>query len=280
MKAIAEFRVQESYAKEFLPADLGKSVMDFIRVVRTPVGSDLYKKIGELYELVRRRDQNYFFFGWVIHRHYSIKEIESAELLLLKIVKTFEPAGLECGTIYDNQSACEFCGTEIRQISELILDLNRAPKNVDIARTISNEIIVSQELAKILIDNKIKGCELKSINHKSPGYQKKPWFQLTITRFVDVSPLTKTGNNPFDSDEVNEYRCRNGHTIGLDILSELALNKDSWDGSDLVETKQLFGVNRGLLRTYPLLVISQRLYSLIKEMNCKGFILEMVRLVD
>jgi hypothetical protein len=280
MKEIAEFRVQEPYAKEFLPADLGKSMMNFIRIVRTPVGSDLYKKVGELYELVRRRDQNYFFFGWAIHRYYSKKELESAELLLLKIAKTFEPAGIECGTIYDNQGVCELCGTGLKQISELILDLNKIPKNIDIARTISNEIIVSQELAKILVDNKTKGYEVKPIHHKSPKYQKKLWFQLVTTSLVDVSSLTRTGNDPFDDDKFNEYRCKNGHTIGLNILSELTINKSSWKRSNLAVTKQLFGVNRGLLRTYPLLLLSQKLYRLMKEINCKGYDVEVVRLVD
>ncbi|MGB8213728.1 MAG: hypothetical protein WCE68_09245 [Anaerolineales bacterium] len=279
MKAIAEFRVREPYAKEFLLPEVGKNMMDLVRIVRTPVGSNLYKKIGELYELVRIRDHNYFFFGWAIHRVYSKKEIESAELLLLKIMKTFEPAGLECGTIYDSQGVCEICGSGIQQISELILDLNTVPKNIDIARTISNEIIVSQRLAKILVDNNSNGYELKPINHKLPKYQKKPWYQLVTTSLVDISPVTKTGNDPFDDDKVNEYRCRNGHTIGLNILSELSINKDSWDGSDLAETKQLLGVNRGLLRTYPLLVISQKLYRLMKGMNCKGFDVEVVRLV-
>ena len=278
MKAYAEFRVPESYAKEFLPAELGKNITGSVRKIRVPVESKIYERIGEIYRLVRSRDQRYFFLGWSINRSYSKIELEAAELLLLKINKTFEPAGLECGTVYSDQNTCEFCGTGIEQISDLILDLNTVPKNVDIARTISNEIIISQELANILVNN-ITGYELKLVHHKSAKYQKKIWHQLITTSLVKINSTTKTGEDPFNEDKGNKYRCVKGHTIGLDILSELSIDRDSWDGSDLAATKELFGVNRGLLRTYPLLVISQRLYSLMKEMDCKGFTVEVVKLI-
>lgn len=279
MKEYVEFRIPESYAKEFLPTNLGKNITDSVRQVHVSVGSEIYKKIGEIDSLVWNRYQKHFFLGWNIKRIYGRKELGSAELLLLKIAKTFEPAGLECGTIYNDKNICEICGTGMQQMSDLILDLNTIPKNVDIARTISNEIIISQKLAKLLADNPVTGFEVKPVNHIAPKYKKMPWHQLKITSLVSINSITKTGNRPFDEDEENDYRCKNGHTLGLNILSELSINRDSWDNSDIVATKQFFGVNRGLLRTYPLLVISQRIYSLMMAMKCKGFTVEVVRLV-
>ncbi len=339
MRAIAEFRVQESYAKEFLPANLGKNLTDTVRKIQVPVGSEIYERIGELTKLVRTRYNTYFFAGWNIKRIYTKEELESAALLHLKITRAFEPVGIECGTIYDRTNTCEICGAGMRQMSELILDMNTIPKSVDIARTLSDEIVVSQELADILGENKITGCELKPVHHKhydqrmsidlsksktgrevlqlaqeagSPyptwqfwvwlnkpeqkhlmekvqaerriparliHYQKKPWYQLIVTSSVNVNPATKTGNNPFDEDVNNEYRCRYGHTIGLAVLSELFIDRDSWDGSDVAKTNQLVGVNRGVLRASPLLVISQRLYKLLIEAKIKGFTVEVVRLV-
>ena len=339
MKATAEFRVTEFYAKEFLPADLGKNLTDTVRKVQVPVGSEMYEKIGEISKLVRTRDHKYFFAGWNIQRSYSQNELDSAELLRLKITRAFEPAGLECGTLYDQTNTCEVCHAGIRQTSELILDLNTVPKKVDIARTISDEIVVSQELADILTESKTIGYELRPVHHKHfaermsidlnktaagrellqlaqeagcphptwqfwvwlnkpeqkrlrekvqaetsvpnklTRYHKEPWYQLVVTSSVNINPATRTGIHPFDEDEINEYRCRNGHTIGLAILAELVIDKDSWDGSDIAATKQLFGVNRGLLRTSPLLVISQRLYRLMREAACKGFTVEVVHLV-
>jgi hypothetical protein len=279
MKVYVDFRVPESYAKEFLPPDLGRNITDTVRQIRVQTGSDIYRKIGDIDRLVRSRDKKHFFLGWIIQRTYTRKELEEAKLLRMKIVKTFEPAGFECGTVYDANNTCEICGTGIRQMSELILDLNAVPKNTDIARTISNEIIVSERISKILIGNKVTGYEVKPVHHTSPKYQKEPWFQLMVNSFVHVNSETITGNRPFDEDEKNEYRCSKGHTIGLDILSELYIDEASWDGSDFVETKELFGVNRGLLRTYPLLLVSHRLYKLMIETKCRGFDVERVNLI-
>jgi len=281
MKAIAEFRVPESYAREFLPAEVGKNITDTVRRVQTPVGSELYEKIREIYKLVKSRDQKYFFLGWNIQRKYSKKELESAELLLLKIARTFEPAGLECGTIYDDQDTCEICGTGIKQLSDLILDLNTIPKNLNIARTISNEIVISQEFAKTLVDNNVTGYKLGPVHHKNKSKRSsiKTWHQLIVNSLVSVNSATITGEDPFEEDKDNHYRCKNGHTFGWDILSELSIDKDSWDGSDIVATKELLGVNRGLLRTYPLLLVSRRLYKLMQDMKFKGFKVEVVKLI-
>ena len=55
---------------------------------------------------------------------------------------------------------------------------------------------------------------------------KTTWYQLFITSQVKDDPATKTGEDPFDTDEANNYRCKNGHTFGLDILSEPFIFKD------------------------------------------------------
>ncbi len=258
--------------------------MDLVRLVRVPVDSDEYRKIGDITRLVRKRDNKYLFFGWSIQRIYSKEELQSAKLLLLKLKKTFEPAGEECGTIYEYKDICEICGSGIRQISDLYLDLRKVPRNTDIARTISNEIIIDQNFAEILNINLLAGYQLKPALHKVAQTQatrilKTTWYQLFITSQVNINPATKTGEDPFDPDEANNYRCKNGHTIGLDILSEPFINKNSWDGSDFVVTKEHFGVNRGLLRTYPLLLISQKAYQFMENEKCNGYKVEVVHLV-
>ena len=50
-----------------------------------------------------------------------------------------------------------FCG-----ILDLYLDLRKVPRNTDIARTISNEIIIDQKLAEILNINLLAGYEVKT----------------------------------------------------------------------------------------------------------------------
>ena len=286
MKTNIEFRILESYAKEFLPPEIGENITDLVRKVSVQIDSDLYKEIEKAYKIIKARDNKHLFFGWKVRRDYSNLELSSAKLLLLKLTKTFEPSGQECGTIYNFQNTCEFCGFGIQQISELILDINKIPKKTNIARTISNEIVINQDLADLLDDNNCIGYKLGMVSQQSTSEnifvkkQKHSWYQLIVTSSVTVNSATKTGEDPFDEDKDNVFRCKYGHTIGLDILSELSINSNSWDGSDLVATKQLFGVNRGLLRTYPLILVSQRLYSLLNNAGFKGYKVEVVNLIS
>jgi len=284
MKAYAEFRIPESYAEKFLSGNIGKKSMTKIaRKVKVPVGSNLYNEIGRIYGQIKTIDQKHFFLGWNIHRKYSPRELDDAKLLLLKTVKTFEPAGEECGTIYDTQDACDICGAGRRQVSDLVLDYNTIPKTANIAKTISDEVIVDQEFVDILVNNNMTGYKLGTVLYKShqarsTKHPSNRWYQLMVNSLVNVHPATKTGEDPFDFDEENKYRCKKGHTIGLDILSELSIYERSWDGSDIVATMELLGVNRGLLHTAPLLLVSQRLFQLIKKL--KGYTVEVVHLIS
>jgi hypothetical protein len=88
-------------------------------------------------------------------------------LLQLIIRATFEPAGEECGTKYDEATACPLCGAGARQVSDLRLDLRKAPKSKHIAKTIAREWVVSQHLAELMLDAGLKGFELGPVRHKA-----------------------------------------------------------------------------------------------------------------
>jgi hypothetical protein len=278
MKTFIEFRIQEKYAREFIPEDVGIRLGN-IRKVRVSTTSEIYPQILMKSEFVWNKYKDFLFFGWNIQRQYSKDELFSAELLLINDIRTFEPAGSECGTKYDFASSCLVCGFGIKQVSNLILRDNSIPKNTDIARSISNEIIVSEIFSNQITQEKCTGFIFSPVDNISRNKVKGGWNQLESTSYVDISPDTKTGNTPFDPDFQNDYRCKYGHTIGLNRLSELFIIRKSWDGSDFVKTKQLLGVKRGLLRTYPLFCVSQKVFSLIREHKYRGFNFEIVRFV-
>jgi len=172
-----------------------------------------------------------FFTYWQLHRRYSKAELESAELLRLVLNAHFEPTGSMCGTEYDESGECRYCGTGGRQVSNLILDTRRIPKGKDIARSIAGE------------------------------FTSKP---------LRLTGATVTGNNPFDLDENDEYRCPRGHTAGLRQISELHVQRKSWHGADWCHTEKLFGLRRGELRPEPRVLISQKLRQLLVGMKAKG----------
>jgi len=86
------------------------------------------------------------------------------------------------------------------------------------------------------------------------------------------------GKDPFSPSQIG-WCCPQGHSVGTRFLSEIFLQREQWDGSDIAITENLFGQGRNLLRPTPLIVISQRLYRLLDENNVKGFSCEIVRLV-
>ena len=230
-------------------------------------------------EIIRERDQKHFFLGWEIRRNYSKEELDNADLLLINLKKTFEPSGVECGTQYDNKDSCIYCGYGIKHISNLLLSCRSIPKNVDIARTISSEILVSSNFSSEMINNDFSGFSFTDVYDNLTTQLCENWKQLKGITSIKISPETITGNDPFDLDLENKYRCIRKHTIGLNRLSELIIFRNSWDGSDFVVTDEHLGVFRGLLRTYPLMCISQKVYRSIIDCGIRGMSFEIVRMI-
>lgn len=335
MKETYEFRIFEEYASLVLQEQEGIKLGP-VRKINVYTDDPLFVKIGDIHKRLRTEGK-YLFSFYHPTRHYTSIELEKAELFQLKITSVFEPTGEECGTLYDESSVCPYCKSGRKQISDLILDLRKIPKNKDIAKTLADdEIIVNQRLADLLIENKVKGFELHPVKHKSyyredpidptklktgiellkkaeeagiiyhswtyyvwlnqPAqaslYQKMvdeyvslknntsqkemlslpKWYQLVVkSKPVKIASATRFGIDPFDEDNEGKYRCPNGHIIGFKILSELSVEKDSWDGSDINLTESMIGCRQGVYVPAPLITISKWLYNLLKDNNIKGF---------
>ncbi|ATB44887.1 hypothetical protein [Corallococcus macrosporus] len=87
------------------------------------------------------------------------------------------------------------------------------------------------------------------------------------------------GNNPFDLDTSDTFRCPLGHTAGLNQISELYVERPRHDGADVWVTDKLFGDRRGELRPEPRLLISPRLRDALQAMNAQGYALEAAHFV-
>jgi len=178
VKEYVDFRIPEEDAQLFLGPNIGKQLGQpplgpTVRSVKIAVDDPLYRRIGEIDRQRRARGERPFFLGWDIEYRYSHKELEAAELFHMLITAAFEPAGEQCGTVYDESTACPICGAGRTQVSDLILDLRKVPKGKDIARTIADEWIVSQRLAELLLDGGMTGFELRPVRHKA-RYEDEP----------------------------------------------------------------------------------------------------------
>jgi hypothetical protein len=248
--------------------------------VRVPSGSPEFEEIREFIDARRKQGLDgfsNFSIGWHL-RKYTKAELRQAEVLRLDIPSHFEPSGEECGTIYE--TLCSECNWG-RQKSDLILDLRRVPQHKDISETIAwIEWIVSSKFVRAFAGNSLTGAEFKPIfEFKIPTKQSKEWYQLIVTgKAGELENTTKLGRDPFSPSEIS-WRCPLGHAIATNFLSEIYLNRNEWDGSDIAATNALFGQGRNLLRPAPLIIISQRTYRVIEESGLAGFSFEIAHLV-
>lgn len=173
MRELFEFRIEEKYAHLLFNQEEGIRLGDSVRRIRISKDDQRFNDIGRLQFEIRRIEGGSFFYGWYPIRTYSQSDLENARLFYINRASTFEPAGEECGTKYDETAACSICGAGRKQETDLILDLRKVPKRSDIARTIANEWVVSQHFAEILVENHVTGVELRPVHHKA-RYQDDP----------------------------------------------------------------------------------------------------------
>lgn len=166
MREVFEFRVDSDFADRLFSVDEGKN-LGSIRVIQMFADDPRFAQVGELQQTVHRESDRAFFYGWHISRRYTKRELDAAEVFTLWPTGTFEPPGELCGTVYDESVACPHCGGGAKQVSDLRLDLRKAPKSKDIARTIAGEVIVSQRMAELLTDGELKGFDLRQVRHKA-----------------------------------------------------------------------------------------------------------------
>lgn len=277
-----ELRVVEDFADRLFHHDEGKLLgSGIVRLVRIQSDDPRLCKISSIRKQIDGECGRAFFHGWEILRRYSREEIKTASLFHWKITSIFEPAGEECGTAYDESSACPRCGAGAKQTSPLFLDVKRIPKSKDVCRTIAGEIVVSRRAAELFSRHEITGAELVPIRSKgATSAESEDWFQLKVLKSeAEIISPTRVGIDPFDEDEKGEYRCVLGDLIGLNLLSEISIASSSRGSADIICTSQFIGIRRGLLRPEQLILISPKLAKLIESEKLKGCGYEVAHLV-
>lgn len=282
MREIFEFRIEEKDARRFLEPGEGEVLAGGVRKIEVEARDRLFARIGEIDRQFQRQG-SVFVLSWSVRRKYTKAELEAAEAFLLRVRATFEPEGERCGTEYDESAACARCGAGARQLNELRLEPGSLPRGKDFARTIAySEVVVSARLAEAFHEHGMTGARFLPVLAKKGNKTLDAWHQLDVcSRPLQVVSPTRFGKSPFDEDEAGEYRCPMGHVAGLRILSELSVSRRGYDESDLCATQQQVGMrsrNGGVLRPYPLLVISPRLRRVLEGMEAKGFDLEVAHL--
>ena len=279
MEEIAEFRVDEKYASLLLEETEGKKIGSSVRLLRIKTSDPRFVEIGRIQSRLRAEIGKPFFYGWNLERKPNREEINRAELFLLRTRGGVEPSGEECGTAYDEFSACPVCGSGALQVSPLFLDVRRLPKNFDVVSTIAGEIVVSRRAVEALRRHGVRGVSFGEVRTRS-NTNTEEWFQLVVNSSdAIVSAQTLIGIDPFDQDSKGEYRCPLGDLVGLNLLSGVSIAASSGGDADIFASKHFIGWRSGLLRPERLIFISAKVRNLMLAERLKPVGNEIVELV-
>ena len=271
MREIYEFRVPEARASVHLPPGVGVvSGTGIARKLTTSANDDLFAEIGRL-ERRMRDEGDVFFTSWSVRRSYSRSELQRAQLFRVWPLRVLEPAGEECGTVYDDSSACPLCGGGGVQTSELWLPRRAIPSVPDVWETIAGEIVVTARTRGLYRTNGFTGAKFGDLRLSDEGGRiSDSHFQMSIDgRCAELDATTRAGEDPFDQGGYG--RCPTGDVIGLNLLSPVVVAALGDDAPDVMASSELVGVRRGLLRPRPLLLVSACVWDAMAAAKLNGF---------
>lgn len=277
MTEILEVRIKKNLVDEL---DLGGQAKDLgiIHVVRLKRDDPRIEKIRTASEESIKAGNGALYFGWEIIRKYSEKELLEAKWFSLYSKRHFEPCGEECGSIYDEAKACTCCGAGAVLKGAFRFNLNRIPKNVDIATTIASENLISEHLVSLLKQQQVKGLDLIEIEHSGRKKFSRNWYLLkTDSKLLKVNERTKVGEDPLKG-ESQQYHCKHGDTLGINLLSEIYCTNNGCDETDICQTHQYFGIRMGLLRPARHILINQKIRNILIKNKIKGYSLEVAHI--
>lgn len=282
MTEVYEFRVKERFAPLMFAPDEGERLGNSVRRVRLRGTDPKMARVADL-QVELESQGECFFYGWVIHRRYSNRELDSAELFHLEPKVHFEPHGEETGTAHDDSAACAKCGAGALRNGPLILDTSNVSLRKDMARTIASEWIVSSRLASLMQSEDIAGVTFAPVygptgSRSGLRLAESPFWKDPIVQdhAVRVCSPTHVGIDPFPSAQDESTRCPEGHLLGLNLVSEVHISAETRSDFDIAFTREYVGVRRGVIRPRQLLLVSQRIRALFMRHEITGYRLEIV----
>lgn len=171
---------------------------------------------------------------------------------------------------YDTQyeeTRCPVCNTitEYKQISQLTIDKTQF-RGKDISMTSNDEIVVSEKMKMILEENDVTGIKFEPVKHKNNRLKNDfPAYQMFIENILP--PLHTSMTYYYD-----RSLCEHCKAKGVHPTTYFRYKKEDLSGAmDFNYTSRYFHYNnKGEI------IISQKVYRLIKENKIRGCRFEIV----
>lgn len=297
MKEYAICRIAFEHAHLLFQENEGTNLADTVKLIKLETIDPRFKAIGEINKQLRTENNEIFFTQIELKREYTDVEICKARFFQI-LPFCFTMPGEDCGTKYDESTACPLCRSGAKMITPLKVRANRIPKkDIGMAMGFGEELVVSSRFKQLVEENGLTGMRFAPVYS---GKRETGYYQLIPIHYFDVSPKTKFGSNPFEDAEYDinpiyaknsngkvigyekiYYRCPNGDNLGLNILSEAYVKASPlMDGLDFFASRQTCGGRMGYFRPRHLLFCSNRMMRIIKENKLKGFDFEVAHIVE
>ncbi len=222
---------------------------------------------------------------------YSQYELENAELLLWRFTNQaieddyydLEVDGYQGGEQASHRR-CLACRTELAQVRDLLVKTHKMGKR-DLSLTYSFEVICSPRLIELFKDAGLTGFATRAVWDYRKSYQgEPPLFQLVVTNVLPpmLSPPTEFENIQHCEvcGRTSQY-LKHTHWWGKIQYREetpIYYPRRVLEGAkDFNRTAEYFA---DLAVATPYVIISQRVYRLLREQKVKGWTVEPVYLVE
>ncbi len=255
----------------------------------SPLDADS-KRFGDLMaEIEKRSDID--DVGLKIWPSYTQHELESSSLLLWFFTNQaieddyydLHEDGYQGGE-QASHKRCPACRAELEQVRDLMVKASKMGKN-DLSLTYSFEVILTPQLVRLLEEAKMTGFTVRPVWSYRKPYQGEPsLFQLVVTHTLPpmASPPTEFENIQHCEvcGRTSQY-IKHTHWWGrIQYREDTPLyypRRVLEEAQDFNRTAEYFG---DLAVATPYVVISQRVYRLLREHKVRGWTAEPVYLVE
>lgn len=274
MRKQYEIRALEEYARQILGPSEGERLDELTRKIVIEGDDPRLLQIIEFNKQLRARGE-YLFAGWRIIYRYTAGEVGAAKLFNLRFRSRFtQTCGELSGTQFDEESACPRCGAGRKQIGPLLLD--KVPRNSDMFLTMGGEVVVRESLKNAIVQKGLSGFNFAEVKGSA---SKSRYYQVWADSFIDViscsaspEPCTRFADAPFHDENSNLCPVSPyDHNNGFEPISDVFVQADSWDGSDIVMSRNYYGRRSGVVVPQRLLFISKGTFDLLRQERIKGW---------
>jgi len=227
----------------------------------------------------------------LIERRYTSHELESAPLLHWRFTNQaieddyydLHEDGYQGGE-QASHKRCPACRAELEQVRDLMVKASKMGKR-DLSLTYSFEVIFTPRLVGLLEEAKMTGFTVRPVwSYRKPYQGEPPLFQLVVTNVLPpmASPPTEFENLQHCKvcGRTSQY-IKHTHWWGrIQYREETPIyypRQVLEEAQDFNRTAEYFG---DLAVATPYVVISQRVYRLLREHRVKGWTAEPIYLVE